>query len=286
MALAAVACVLAAAVAGCGSEKDEPPGSTPGQVAPVGELAGPTIPLDDSGFDPLLALSVEAAGAGQTLIAGEVKLSRPQARGAGSPEMRIAIDGEREPDAEARAVGDDTVVVACACELQPGDHDIELQGRSVGGTTPIAARALVALDGVSYETDAPSGTGQLPAAISGSALETDSAMVAEAPTTLAQLDLADAPADSQGMVAVAEVGSTNPSVDPRGIALDLIVGDEKAARAANVEYAASAIDAFTLDSAPSSGEPVELIGNVVGAGSTQVDLRYLVVCPCGLETGS
>ena len=65
MALAALACVAATAVAGCGSDEDEPPGSTPGSVVPIGELAGSTIPLDESGFDPLLALTVEATGEGR-----------------------------------------------------------------------------------------------------------------------------------------------------------------------------------------------------------------------------
>ena len=159
LALAALACAAATAVAGCGSDEDEPPGSTPGSVVPIGELAGPTIPLDESGFDPLLALTVEATGEGRTLIAGEVRLSRPQGSGAGVAEVRIAIDGDRSREAEARMIGDDRLVVACGCELEPGEHEVELQGRSVGGVSPVAARSLVALDGVEYETDTPSRLG-------------------------------------------------------------------------------------------------------------------------------
>src|ERR687891_352050 len=41
-AAALVACVAIPGVAGCGSDEDEPPGSTPGAVEPIAELAGPT----------------------------------------------------------------------------------------------------------------------------------------------------------------------------------------------------------------------------------------------------
>ena len=285
MALAALACAAATIVAGCGSDEDEPPGSTPGAVLPVGELAGPTIPLDESGFDPLLALTVEASGEGRTLIAGQVKLSRPQGRGAGEAEIRIAIDGDRSREAEARVIGDDTLVVACGCELEPGEHEVELQGRSVGGVSPVAARSLVALDGIEYETDAPAGTGPLPPAINGSALETDPILISEAPTSLSQVELSGDATGAQGLV-IAQIGSTRSSADPGGIALQALAGGEEATRIATVDAAASKIDVFTLETAPSPGETIDLIANVVGSGSTELDLSYVVSCPCELETDS
>jgi hypothetical protein len=284
-ALAAL-CAAAAVVAGCGSEEEEPPGSTPGDVLPIGELAGSTIPLDSSGFDPILALSVETAGEGRTLIAGEVKLSRPQGSGAGVPEVRLAIDGKQTREAEARQVGDDRIVIACGCELEPGEHEVELQGRAVGGVAPIAARSMIALDGVEYESESPSGTGPLPPAINGSALETDPVLTSEAPATLAQLNLAGDAASSQKLLLLAQIGSTRSAVDAQGIALSAGVGGEEAARIATVNSASTKIDVFTLETTPGPGEPVELIGNVIGGGSTEFDLRYLVTCPCGLETES
>ena len=284
--MAALACAATAAIAGCGSDEDQPPGSTPGQVEPIGELAGPTVPLDQSGYDPLLALTVEVGGEGRTLLAGEVRLSRPKGSGVGVPQVRIAVDGQPERDAEARVVGDDRLVVACGCNMEPGEHDVELQGRSTGGVSPIAARALVALDGIEYDTDEPTGSGPLPPAINGSTLETDQVLVTDAQTPLAQLDLADDSASSQRLLVIAEVGSTRSVVDPRGIALQAIVGGEDTARVANEDAPESVIDAFTLDTAPTPGATVDLSGNVVGSGSMQLDLRYLVTCPCGRETES
>ena len=286
LALAALACAAAAAFAGCGSSEEGPPGTTPGSVLPVGELAGSTIPLDESGFDPLLALTVEASGEGRTLIAGEVRLSRPQGRGAGVAEVRIAIDGDRSRDAEARVIGDDTLVVACGCDLEPGEHSVELQGRSVGGVSPIAARSLVAVDGIEYDNEEPAGSGPLPPAINGSTLETDPVLVSQAPTPLAKLDLADGSASSQKLLVIAQIGSSRSSAGAQGVALQALVGGEEAARIAAIDSAESKIDVFTLDAAPSAGETVDLIGNVVGSGSTDLDLRYVVTCPCGLETES
>lgn len=286
MALAALVCAVAAGIAGCGSEAEGPPGSTPGDVRPIGELAGPTVPMDDTGFDPLLALTVESGGEGRTLLAGEVTLSRPQGSGAGVPELRIAVDGDREREAEARLVGDDRLVIACACDLDQGEHEVELQGRSVGGVSPVAARALVALDGVEYETDAPTGSGALPPAISGSSLESDQVLVSEAPASIAELDLADGSTSSQKMLVIAEIGSTRSSTDPRGLALQALIGGEEATQIATEDAASSTIVAFTLDTTASPGETVELHSNVVGGGSTELDLRYLIACPCGLETES
>jgi hypothetical protein len=282
--LAALACAAAIGFAGCGSDEDEPPGATPGSVLPVGELSGPTVPLDQSGFDPLLALTVEATGEGRTLIAGEIRLSRPEGQGAGEPEVRIEIDGEEASEAEARQVGDDRLVIACGCELEPGEHEVELQGRSEGGVSPIAARGLIALDGVEYATDAPTGGGALPPAINGSTLETDPTLVSGAPTSLAELSITGGSATSENLIVIANVGSTRSSVDPRGIALQTTVADQEATRIATVDAGSSAIDAFTLDATPATGDSVELIGNIVGGGSTELDLVYLISCPCGLET--
>jgi hypothetical protein len=273
-------------VGACGEDEEEPPGTTPGDVLPVGELAGPTVPMDEAGFDPLLALTVQASGEGRTLISGEVNLSRPGGSGAGAPELQLAVDGERERSAETRLIGDDRLVIACGCDLEPGEHEVELQGRSVGGVSPVAARALVALDGVEYETEEPTGGGPLPPAINGSALETEPALVSEAPATLAEVDLASGATGSEKLLVIAEVGSTRASVNPRGIALETLVGSEEATRIATVNAASSEIEAFTLEAAPAPGETVQLVGNVVGAGSTELDLRYLVTCPCGLETES
>ena len=284
--MAALACGLTLLLAACGSDENEPPGTTAGDVLPVGELAGSTVPLDDSGFDPLLSLTVEASGEGRTLIAGQVALSRPGGSGAGVPEVRLAIDGNRERDAEARVVGDDTLVIGCGCELDQGEHEVELQGRSAGGVSPVSARTLVALDGVEYENETPAGGGPLPPAINGSSLETDPVLVSEAPATLAEVDLAGASTGSGKLIVIAEVGSTRSAVDPSGIALEVIVGGEEATRIARVDAASSEIEVFTLDAAPAPGETVELIGNIIGGGSTDLDLRYLVICPCGLETES
>jgi hypothetical protein len=279
----AVACAAVLCFAACGSEEEEPPGTTPGDVAPIGELAGPTVPLDDRGFDNILALTVETAGEGRTLIAGQLELARPS----GAPaEVRIVVDGEEDRDAEARQVGNDSIVIACACELEAGEHEVELQGRSSGGPAPIAARSLVALDGVEYSSEEPTGGGSLPAAVSGSVLETGPILVTGAPASLADLNLAGESSSSEKMLILAQIGSTEPDADAAGVAMQAGVGGEEADRIASITSASTKIDVFTLEAATTPGEPIEVLGNVIGGGNTELNLRYVVACPCGLETES
>ena len=94
LALTALACSTAVGLSACGSGTDEPPGATAGDVAPIGELAGPTVRLDSgAGFDNLLAVTVDTSGEGVTLIAGQVELAR-----GGAPEVRIVVDGQTAED--------------------------------------------------------------------------------------------------------------------------------------------------------------------------------------------
>ncbi|HYU60992.1 MAG TPA: hypothetical protein VEK39_09540 [Solirubrobacterales bacterium] len=278
-----LACASSIGFAACGSDEDEPPGTTPGDVEPIGELAGPTVPLDESGgFDNVLALTVETTGEGRTLIAGQIELARP----ASPPEIRIVVDGKEERDAEARqTAGGDSIVIACGCELQPGEHDVELQGRSTAGAVPIAARSLVALDGVEYASEPQNGSGPLPAALNGAVLETSPVLVSAAPTSLADLDVSGA-AGGDNTLIVAQVGSTRSTVDPAGISLEAGVGGEEADRLASIIAASTKVEAFGLGSAASPGSSVDLLGHVIGGGSTEVNLVSVISCPCGLETES
>jgi hypothetical protein len=96
-ATALIACAGTIALAACGDDEPEPPGSTPGAIEPIGELAGPSVAIDDQGgFDSILALTIESAGDTPTLIVGQVAVGRP-GKGA-SPadaEVRIAVGETR-----------------------------------------------------------------------------------------------------------------------------------------------------------------------------------------------
>jgi hypothetical protein len=291
-AVAVIACATTPALAGCGGEEEEPPGSTPGAIEPIGELGGVTVPLDDKGgFENILALTVEASGEGQTLIAGQVELDRagPGGAAAADAEIRIAIDGEEERAAEARSVagegGGEALVIACGCNLDPGEHEVELQGQAVRGSVPVSARSLVALDGVEYSQDpAAAGTGgPLPPAINGTVLETDSALVTGAPSSLAELRTAGASTGDRLLI-IAQVGSTRPAVEPTGIGLRAGVDGEEARRVATVPATNTKIDAFQLDAEASPGASVELLGRLIGGGSTELNLRSMITCPCGFES--
>lgn len=282
LAAAAVACTAAIGTAGCGGENADPPGSTAGDVEPIGELAGPTVPLDQNGFSTILAVTVETSGEGRTLIAGQLELKRP----GDSAEVRIVVDGEEERTAEARQVaGSGSLVIACGCELDPGEHEVQFQGRAATGTAPVAARSLVALDGVEYETEPAAGTGPLPPALSGAEFETSPVLVSGAATSLAELSVAGTASGDRTLI-LAQVGSTRSTVEAEGIALQASIGGEEADRLASLTAASTKIDAFGLAAAPSPGASVELIGNVVGGGSTELNLISVIVCPCGLETES
>jgi hypothetical protein len=289
-AVALIACAATPALAGCGSEEEEPPGSTPGAIEPIGEIGGVTVSLDAKGaFENILALTVDASGEDRTLIAGQVELGRtgPGGAAAADAEIRIAIDGEEERAAEARSVagegGGEALVIACGCELDPGEHEVELQGRAVRGSVPVSARSLVALDGVEYSQD-PEGAGTggpLPPAINGTVLETDSVLVTGVPSSLAELRTAGASSGEQLLI-IAQVGSTRPAIDPTGVGLQAGVDGQEAERVATVPAASTKIDAFQLDAAASPGAGVELLGRLIGGGSTELDLRSMITCPCGL----
>jgi hypothetical protein len=286
---AAIALIVSAgavALGACGEDEDEPPGSTPGSIEPIGELAGESVPLDDQGgFDNILALTVESAGEAPTLIVGQVAVGRP-GRGASQvdAEVRIAVDGKEERDAEARTVpgegGDENLVIACACELGPGEHDVELKGRATQGSTPVSARALVALDSVSYDTEPSGSGGALPAAINGAVLETDSVLVTGAPSSLAELRIAPGSADSDHLLILAQVGSTRASVDASAVTLEAGAGGEPAERVVGTPAASTRIDVFSLDGGAAPGESVDLFGNIIGGGNADVNLRSLVTCAC------
>jgi hypothetical protein len=283
LAAALVVCAGAVGFAGCGSSNDEPPGTTPGDVEPVGELAGPTVPLDDSGgFDNILSLTVETGGEGNTLIAGQVKLART-----GSiAEIRIVVDDKEERTAEARQTASgDSLVIACGCELTKGEHEVDLQGRAISGPVPIAARSLMALDGVEYSSQPQEGSGPLPSALNGAVLETSPVLVSGAATTLAHVNVAGASSGDKTLI-VTQIGSTRPTVDPEAIALDAGVNGEEADRLAALTEESTKIDAFTFDGPAPPGATIDLLGNVVGGGSTDLNLISLISCPCGLETES
>jgi hypothetical protein len=283
LAAAALACASVIGFAGCGSGNDDPPGATAGDIEPIGELAGPTVPLDDSGgFDNILALTVNATGEGKTLIAGQVQLAHPGS----TAEVRIVVDGQEERGAEARqTAGGDSIVIACGCELAAGEHEVELQGEAVGGPVAISARSLVALDGVEYASEPQDGSGPLPPALDGAVLETSPVLVSGAATSLADLNVAGAASGDHTLIR-AQIGSTRSTVDPSGVALQSGIGGQEATHLASVTDAAAKVDAFVVDGAASPGDSVELLGNVIGGGSTELNLVSLISCPCGLETES
>lgn len=282
LALTALACATALGLAACGSNTDEPPGATAGDVAPVGELAGPTVRLDSgAGFDNLLAVTVTATGEGVTLIAGQVELAR-----GGTPEVRIVVDGHEERSAEAiQAPDGDSVVVACGCDLEPGEHDVELQGQTTSGSVAIAARSLVALDGVEYSDEPQPGSGPLPSALNGAVLETRPTLVSGAPSSLASVTTAGSAAADQALI-VTQIGSTKPTVDPSSIELAAGAGGEEATHISTQVDASTKIDAFAVGGPVSPGANLELLGNVIGGGSADINLVSLISCPCGLETES
>jgi hypothetical protein len=285
---ALIACAGAIVLGACGDDEPEPPGSTPGAIEPIGELAGPSVPIDDQGgFDNILALTVESTGDARTLIVGQVAVGRP---GKGAPpadaEMRIAVDGKEERDAVARTVtgpgGDDSLVIACACELDAGEHDIELQGRAAAGSTPILARSLIALDAVTYATE-PTGTGgPLPPPINGAVLQTDSVLVTGAPSSLARLRIAPGAASSEELLILAQVGSTKPSVEPAEVNLGVSVDGEQATRVVSAAAASTKFDVLRLEDAAPGGS-IELLGNIVGGGNAEFNLRSVVTCPCSVD---
>ena len=282
LALTALSCATAVGLAACGSGTDEPPGTTPGDVAPIGELAGPTVRLESGGgFDNLLAITVDTTGEGLTLISGQIELAR-----GGTPEVRIVVDGREERSAEAiQAPGGDSIVVACGCDLEPGEHDVELQGQSPAGSVAIAARSLVALDGVEYANEPQPGSGPLPAALNGAVLETRPTLVSGASSSLASLVTTGSAGGDQSLI-VTQIGSTKPTVDPSGIALSAGVGGEEATHVSTQVDASTKVDAFALSGPVSPGATIDLLGNVIGGGSADINLVSLISCPCGLETES
>lgn len=282
LALTALAFSTAVGLSACGSSTDEPPAATAGDVAPIGELAGPTVRLDSgAGFDNLLAVTVDTSGEGVTLIAGQVELAR-----GGSPEVRIVVDGHEERSAEAiQAPDGDSIVVACGCDLEPGEHDVELQGQSPAGSVAIAARSLVALDGVEYADEPQPGSGPVPSALNGAVLETRPTLVSGAASSLASLITTDSGSGDPSLI-VAQIGSTKPTVDPSGIELAAGVGGEEATHVSSEVDASTKIDGFVTDGPVSSGANLDLLGNVIGGGSADINLVSLISCPCSLETES
>jgi hypothetical protein len=282
LALTALACSTAVGLSACGSGTDEPPGATAGDVAPIGELAGPTVRLDSgAGFDNLLAVTVDTSGEGVTLIAGQVELAR-----GGAPEVRIVVDGHEERSAEAiQAPDGDSIVVACGCDLEPGEHDVELQGQSTAGSVAIAARSLVALDGVEYANEPQPGSGPVPSALNGAVLETRPTLVSGAASSLASLITTDSASTDHSLI-VAQIGSTKSTVDPSGIELAAGVGGEEATHVSSEVDASTKIDAFVTDGPVTPGANLDLLGNVIGGGSADINLVSLISCPCALETES
>jgi hypothetical protein len=282
LALTALGCATALGLAACGSSSDEPPGVTAGDVAPVGELAGPTVRLTSgAAFNNLLAVTVTATGEGVTLIAGQVELAR-----GGAPEVRIVVDGHEERSAEAiQAPGGDSIVVACGCDLEPGEHDVQLQGKTTSGSVAIAARSLVALDGVEYANQPQPGSGPVPAALNGAVLETRPTLVSGAASSLASVTTSGSTTADQSLI-VTQIGSTKPTVDPSSIQLAAGIGDDEASHVSTEVDASTKIDSFAVGDPVSPGADVELLGNVLGGGSTDINLVSLISCPCGLETES
>jgi hypothetical protein len=282
LAAALVVCAGTVGFAGCGSSDDEPPGATAGDVEPVGELAGSSVPLDEGAFDNILSLTVEAEGEGRTLVAGQLELARTGS----TPDVRLVVDGKEERTAEAReSAGGDQLVIACACELTKGEHEIEFQGRAVSGSVPIAARSLMALDGVEYATEPQDGSGPLPPAINAAVLDTSAVLVSGAATTLAQLDVTGTTSGDRTIV-LAQIGSTRSTVDPSGIALTAGVNGQETSVLASQVAEETEIAAFGLEGPASPGARIDLLANVIGGGSTDLNLIALVSCPCGLETES
>lgn len=280
LAAAAVACVGAVALGGCGDEPADPPGTT-ADVAPIGELAGATVPLEDDEFSTVLALTVETFAEGRTLIAGQLDL----ARAGDTAEVRLTVDGQEERSAEARQAPGGALVIACACEVDAGEHEIELEARSSGGPVPVAARSLIALDGVEYAGESEDAAGPLPPALSGAEIKTTPVLVTGSAVSLAEASVAGAESADQSLI-LAQIGSTKPTADTSGVALQAGIAGEEADRLASLTAASTKIDAFGLGSAPAAGGSAELLGNVVGGGTTELNLISLIVCPCGLETES
>jgi hypothetical protein len=135
---------------------------------------------------------------------------------------------------------------------------------------------------VSYDTEPPGSVGALPAAINGAVLETDSVLVTGAPSSLAELRIAPGSADSDQLMILAQVGSTRASVEASAVTLEAGAGGEPAERVVGLPAASTRIDVFSLGDGAAPGESVELLGNIVGGGSAELNLRSLVTCACSV----
>ena len=113
-------------------------------------------------------------------------------------------------------------------------------------------------------------------------LETDSVLVTGAPSSLAELRLAPASAESDELLILAQVGSTRASVEPSDVTLGVSSDGEQATRVVTVPAASTKIDVLRLDGSASVGEGVELLGNIIGGGNAEINLRSLVTCPCSV----
>lgn len=103
-------------------------------------------------------------------------------------------------------------------------------------------------------------------------------LVSGAPTTLAELSIAGSASGDRTLI-VAQIGSTRATVNPAGIALKAGIGGQEADRLASLTSASTKADAFTIAEPPSPGNSVQLLGNIVGGGSTELNLVSLIGLP-------
>lgn len=263
------------ALGGCGedSEGTEPsPGELLGPTAPQGDIdPSPATLRAEDGYTTLVTSQVTTRGAPDALIVGQIELT-----GAGQPQFRLMVDGERERDAEVNTVsngGKETAVVSCACKFPTGEHVVVLEGTS-DGTARVGARSLIVFPEPKLDE-----TNGLP--LSASVFETDAVQVTAEGATLAQVRPSSDDGDGP-LVIFAAMRAPRAGVGAENVRLEVLVGDEGAEELASTTIPSGKIVAYLDSDGADVGDPVTLRGYVT-SGTATVAVSSIAVCPCGLD---
>ena len=283
LALTALACSTAVGLAGMRLGHRRAAGATAGDVAPIGELAGPTVRLDSGGgFDNLLAVTVDTTGEGVTLIAGQVELrSRRVSRG--QDRRRRPRGALRRGDPGARRRLDRGRV-----RLRPRAG--RARRRAAGPVDGRVGRDRGALAGRTrwrrVRQRAPARLG--PRALGAQRRRPRNASDArQRRRELARL------ADDDGVRGrrpVADRGSDRlhqahgRSLRASSWRRESGARRRRTSRRRSMRPPRSTPSLTAARSSP--GANVDLLGNVIGGGSADINLVSLISCPCGLETES
>jgi hypothetical protein len=292
----ALAVTAAAATGGCGSSDEGPPVKVPSAYAVAGELQGRSVGLEaGKGFSNLISASTETAQDERTLIVGQVTTTSKgggalvtQPRAPAPAELRLVVDDQpHRADVDVTPVTQEagaTLVLACECRLPPGEHDIQIQGRPTGTSeVPIAVRAATVVERASYRDTTTTGTsGGLPAAINGSAVDNAPFVLSTSPETLARAKLTQ---EAPKILVLAQVRVGGEGIDPTDVKLSALVNGRPADTLLEDASAATQLAVFETDSPARAGDTVQLQGRVIGSGNAPIDIRSLVICPCGVEPG-